>query len=123
MFDKVRADLTIDVQEIKDPADKAAVECLLALDDASLASTLAWLGSVDKTEAQALAGRLADLSPEQLKRFATLSPEQKSILLSHRPNAPEPKPEPKPSLLNSLSERLKAARSGVQQSIEDVRKP
>lgn len=120
MLSDLRADLSSDAAHSTQPEGRTALECLLSLDDAALASMLGWIASVAPADAQHTAQSLARLSPEQLRRFASLNPEQKALILNQPKLDPVPA-VPRRSMLADLDSQLKKARAAVQKQTAKTR--
>jgi len=77
----VRSDLALAVQNAKTQDERMAIMSLLELDDESLKELLRWFGSMDSSERARAAGAVCNLACCDLKRMATLSPEERKLLV------------------------------------------
>lgn len=76
-----KREFEVDQEHLQSPEERLAVQTMLELDAQTLTSLLEWLANAESQERAELAGRLQNLSREQIEKLANLSPSHRSLLL------------------------------------------
>lgn len=125
----VKKDIEHDAQTVQRPEQKAALQTLLMLDDATLSGLLQGVAGLSELQRTALAASLSGLNEDQLRKLATLNPEQLGLVASlMQTNAPPAKPlasEPapaSPTALQGLAESLEQMRGRLQAKQQEMQK-
>jgi hypothetical protein len=101
---------------------RMALTSLLDLDDDSLREVLRWFGNMDSTEKNRAAGVVSNLTADNLRRMAALSPDERKLLLDIQTPPPPTKSGPRESgLLSHLMGDVAKARKRLQENRDALR--
>ena len=118
----VKDGLQLKAQNAKTKEEKMAIMSLLELDDESLKEIIHWFGGMDSNERKRAGDVVSNLACNELKRMATLSAEERKVLIDIQNPPPPSKSPPKESdLLNEVMSDMQKARQSLQQKRDDVR--
>lgn len=122
LINGVRGDLRLAVQNAKTQEERMAIMSLLELDDESLKELLRWFGSMDTSERTRAASVVCNLAKSDLQHMATLSLEERKLLVDIQNPPPPAKSQPKESaLLKEVMSDMEKLRLSLQQKRDKLR--
>lgn len=81
LMDGVKEQIKTDAKKSANPSDRKLAQSLLALDDSALLELLRWSSTLEEPKRADFIEMVGSFNAKELKRFATLPPEQRAVLL------------------------------------------